>query len=289
MKRTALFTTLAVALGVGITTTATHTVSAADQGVGTVNYVKGFGIALWKQPGAQPTARRLTADTSWLVSAGQKAANGRYYFNLGGSQYVDSAYFDLNTESSSQSLNGVGRVFYTPGFGIALWNAPNGKAIAGRTLPHWSAWKITSRKVVNGQSWYELGRNQWIQGKYFKLIKETKRGNKQFVTDPVTALKKSIAQEKAKLEKTRIKYTLPWNPFPLKPGEGSAATGQQWRLQEFANEFRRQSGLSDKQALIAAQMVIDGLDPSTGQAAQGGLMVALGTIMTGQGMDDYWN
>lgn len=198
MKKASLFTALAVALGLGVTTATTHAVNAANQGVGTVNYVKGYGIALWKQPGAQPMAKHLGADTSWLVSAGQKAANGRYYFNLGGSQYIDSAYFDLNTESSSQSLDAVGRVFYTPGYGIALWNAPNGKAIAGRTLTHWSSWRIMSRQVVNGKSWYELGRNQWIDGRYFKLIKETKRGNKTFAIDPVTALNKSIAQENAK-------------------------------------------------------------------------------------------
>ncbi|WP_063515611.1 hypothetical protein [Schleiferilactobacillus harbinensis] len=179
--------TAAVAVGVlvgGLLASPAST-QAAARNVGTVNYVQGYGIVLYQKPGSGALSKYLKTNSRWQVFSGGQAGSD-YYFGLGGAQYMSGRYFDLQNETSSQSLNAVGRVKYVPGYSIAIWNrATNGRQpVPGRKLLHNSAWRVFGRKVVNGQSWYELGTNQWIQGTYFYLTKETSRGAKAYTTKP---------------------------------------------------------------------------------------------------------
>lgn|GEM_PF-4678214 len=68
---------------------------------------------------------------------------------------------------SAAEVGGVVSVNYVPGYGIALWNSPqDSHKFLGRYLQHGTAWKVIGKTVVNGQTWYNLGGNQWIDGKY---------------------------------------------------------------------------------------------------------------------------
>lgn len=188
--------TVGLLLGGAMTQQATHAATAS--GVGTVNYVGKYGINLWQKPGAQPLKKKLTNGTRWKVFAGAQGQK-EYYFNLGGKQFIQSSYLDLDNETSSQSLNAVGRVNYVPGYGIAIWTKPaGGHAIAGRTLKHNTAWKVSARQVVNGRVWYELGRNQWMDGRYFKLTSEKSRGVKHYAVSPTKLLELSAKKPAAK-------------------------------------------------------------------------------------------
>lgn len=65
----------------------------------------------------------------------------------------------------------VGYVNYVPGYGINVYNAPNG-TFTGQRLPHASAWKILNKSVSKSDPtdvWYEVGKNQWISAKYVSL------------------------------------------------------------------------------------------------------------------------
>ncbi|BDR56835.1 immunoglobulin-like domain-containing protein [Xylocopilactobacillus apis] len=75
-----------------------------------------------------------------------------------------------NTPSTSDweitAYKAVGYINYVPGYGIMVYNAPAG-ASTGQRLVHGSSWKI-SHKAVNakGETFYRVGNNQWINGKY---------------------------------------------------------------------------------------------------------------------------
>jgi GH25 family lysozyme M1 (1,4-beta-N-acetylmuramidase) len=61
---------------------------------------------------------------------------------------------------------------------IAVWTAPQGKT-TGKYLANGSRWKVTAKSEVNGNWWYNLGGNQWVDGRYvmvtgFSSIPENK-------------------------------------------------------------------------------------------------------------------
>ncbi|BDR56836.1 immunoglobulin-like domain-containing protein [Xylocopilactobacillus apis] len=60
----------------------------------------------------------------------------------------------------------IGYINYVPGYGIMVYNAPAGSS-TGVRLNHGTAWKV-SQKAVNakGETFYQVGSNQWINGKY---------------------------------------------------------------------------------------------------------------------------
>ena len=66
---------------------------AADtaKGVGTVNYVKGYGPAFWKQTasGLVPLGKTLKTGTSWKVFGMAKSGDD-YLFDMGGNQRANS-------------------------------------------------------------------------------------------------------------------------------------------------------------------------------------------------------
>ncbi len=59
---------------------------------------------------------------------------------------------------------GVVKVNSKTGESIAVWNSyEDGKQQTGKYLPHQSSWKIYKKvKTVKGETWYNLGGNQWI-------------------------------------------------------------------------------------------------------------------------------
>ena len=71
-----------------------NTVDAAEVGgVVTVNYVPGYGIALWNSPKAnhQFLGRYLAHGTAWKVT-GKQVVNGKTWYNLGGNQWIEGQY-----------------------------------------------------------------------------------------------------------------------------------------------------------------------------------------------------
>lgn len=49
---------------------------------------------------------------------------------------------------------------------IAVWNAPANGHTTGKYLANGSNWKVVSKSQVNGNWWYNLGGNQWVDGRY---------------------------------------------------------------------------------------------------------------------------
>ncbi|MCH3990330.1 MAG: SLAP domain-containing protein [Lactobacillus sp.] len=124
------------------------------------------------KPSKDTIKKTLKQGTSWKYFIKQNI-NGETWYNLGGSQWVmgsqlkevlGNSQSSSKVESVSKDLQGVATVTYrTP---IVVWAEP-GAHPTGRYLPRNSSWKYF--KVVtttDGESWYNLGGNQWIPERY---------------------------------------------------------------------------------------------------------------------------
>ncbi|BDR56576.1 CAP domain-containing protein [Xylocopilactobacillus apis] len=63
-------------------------------------------------------------------------------------------------------VNTVGYIKYVPGYGIAVYDGPAGRATKTR-LKHASSWKISAKATnAKGEVYYQVGKFQWINGTY---------------------------------------------------------------------------------------------------------------------------
>jgi hypothetical protein len=62
------------------------------EGVGTVNYVPGYGVNLWTSPDQTTFTKKLAHATAWKYFKIAKK-DGKVMYNLGGDQWVDGQYF----------------------------------------------------------------------------------------------------------------------------------------------------------------------------------------------------
>ncbi|KRO17134.1 surface antigen [Lacticaseibacillus saniviri JCM 17471 = DSM 24301] len=162
--------TIAAAGMIGLTGmsfgTQSQLVAAASAGeVVTINYVPNYGIAVWDSPQANhhATGKTLKHNSSWKVVAKQ-VVNGKTWYNLGGAQWIEGAY---TIDGYPVPSNTVVTINYKPNYGIAVWNSPEaGHQATGKTLKHNTTWKVVSKQVVNGKTWYNLGGAQWIDSTY---------------------------------------------------------------------------------------------------------------------------
>lgn len=113
-----------------------------------------------------PLDRALAQGTRWRVYA-QTTINDQTWYNLGGKQWVQAQA--TNTNYQTTPFTGVGVVDYVPGYAIAIWDSPLMGQFTGKRLKHGTAWKVFQKAVINGTTWYNLGGNQWLNGKYVKL------------------------------------------------------------------------------------------------------------------------
>lgn len=153
------------------------------KGIVKINYVPGYGVALWNSPlnGSTIPGRYLAHGTSWKVS-GVTTVNGETWYNLGGKQWVSGKYAQLTgtqvnkpTNPSTESKptdndNKAGMVLtnsvlkVTNPNGIQVWNSPDaGNKLTGQKLAPNTSWKSFAQ-YNNGILWLKLGANQWVKG-----------------------------------------------------------------------------------------------------------------------------
>lgn len=108
---------------------------------------------------------------------------------------VIGAFTANNQPAKVEAASEVISIKYVPNYGIAVWNSPNAaRQTTGQTLKHATAWKVIGSTQVAGQTWYQLGANQWIPAQY------TVKGYLQVAQAP-SAAQKVINLAKAQLGK----------------------------------------------------------------------------------------
>jgi len=163
---------------------ATTTVKSVNAtGVARINYKPGYGIMVWAQPGSHALGKTLKHGTNWRFF---KIANalGRTWYNLGGNQWVDGQYLTINGSNASAKTNtssnsteklafSYGVVNYKPGYGIAIWTAPNGHTTGKHMM---NSDYLNILESTRDSKWFKVanpinGKEGWVQSSYIKPLK----------------------------------------------------------------------------------------------------------------------
>ncbi|WP_317696319.1 GH25 family lysozyme [Xylocopilactobacillus apis] len=151
----------------------------SNEAVTTVKYRPSYGIVVWNGYDLntrKQTGKYLKHGTSWKVVL-QAKYKGEYWYAVGNNQWIQAkytsnskGYSNVRTVYPNSNPNGapIATINYISGYGITLWNGYDvyTRKPTGRYLLDGSDWKIIAQVKVNGEYWYQLGKNQWIQAKY---------------------------------------------------------------------------------------------------------------------------
>ncbi|ERL64650.1 GH25 family lysozyme [Schleiferilactobacillus shenzhenensis] len=153
----------------GLFTTGGNSSATTDKIVQVKNSI---GIPLWNGYGSSKSyaGRYLGNNSRWKICA-QIYADGKYWYEIGRNQWIEST--DTNwpngygNSTTPTADNKVIKVQYMSGYSIALWNGYGAsRKFSGRYLKDGSAWKVTRQVFSDGEYWYQIGANQWVEGNY---------------------------------------------------------------------------------------------------------------------------
>lgn len=163
--------------------------------VARVNYVPGWGIAVWKEPAKHTTGVYLPTDSRWKVSASASVNNNTWY-KVGTNQWIDSKYAilestekkepakpttpakpavdtkpstetnkDNNVTTTPIKSSGVVTINYRDDAGVTVWSRPGGTP-TGKYLQNKTSWRYFNILEAYGETWFNLGGNQWVPKRY---------------------------------------------------------------------------------------------------------------------------
>ncbi len=115
-------------------------------------------------------------------------------------------------------------VNYKKGYGINLWVDNNGHKFTGRRLMHGTSWKFTATNKANGHTYYKVGNNQWLDGKYLEASGSVK-DNTAIVTPKAAAKPTTPTSTRTKGVLT-IKYIKGYGVNLWSTSEGTNFTGR---------------------------------------------------------------
>ncbi|WP_054746277.1 peptidoglycan recognition protein family protein [Amylolactobacillus amylophilus] len=137
----------------------------------------GTEIPVYKAPGSSSTGQKLRPQSGWKVF-GRATYKGQSWYKVGSNDWIEGKYLYVKGYSSipvvnidSGSVTGTTSNSGTPvakvehSSKIPVYTAP-GSSATGQKLPPQSNWKVFGRTIHNGQMWYKVGSNDWIEGKY---------------------------------------------------------------------------------------------------------------------------
>lgn len=162
-------------------TTPSTTQTTDTTGTLKINYKPGYGIRVWGQPGKQALAKTLKTGSNWKFFKTAQV-NGKTWYNLGGNQWIDGQYA-LVSGQTSKKVNSDGKVVsvyfsfgevnYKPGYGIAIWSAPNGH-VTGDHMKTGALLNIND--MTQDGKWLKVlnpvtGQAGWVQASYINPVR----------------------------------------------------------------------------------------------------------------------
>ena len=141
---------------------------------GYVKYVPGYSIKVYTSYTnelRQETGTMLKDGTPIQIQKKITYQDGTAFYKIGLNQWIPAQYAGIQDDNSEVYEHGVVRVKYVPGYSIAVWNcATNDREFTGQKLGHGTDWEYFSKVCIDGTTWYNVGRNQWIDGTYATII-----------------------------------------------------------------------------------------------------------------------
>ena len=137
-------------------------------------------IAVYKAPGTSVTGQKLSPQSNWKVF-GRTTYNGQMWYKVGTNDWIEGKYLYVTGYSkipivNLNSGNNAGTTINSGepvakvevGHAISVWTAP-GVSKKTNTLAAGSRWKVFGRANYAGDTWYKVGTNDWIEGKYLSV------------------------------------------------------------------------------------------------------------------------
>lgn len=113
-------------------------------------------------PNGQKLNQQVEAGSAFVV-IDSKYANGNLYYEISNGKWIMAKY--TTQEAQITAKTGVLTINSKPDYGVAVWRVPGQDQISGKFLKDGSSWRYFRVANVNGQTWYDLGGNQWISAK----------------------------------------------------------------------------------------------------------------------------
>ena len=113
-------------------------------------------------PNGQKLSQQVEAGSAFVVIA-SKYANGNLYYEISNGKWIMAKYTTQEAQITAKS--GVLTINSKPDYGVPVWRVPGQDQISGKFLKDGSSWRYFRVANVNGQTWYDLGGNQWISAK----------------------------------------------------------------------------------------------------------------------------
>lgn len=173
-------------------------------GTAMIQYAGTGGLPVFDTPfkGQVATGKTLTNGSRFKIYsyAETGTVNDHTWYNLGGKQWVDGNYLSFDKGQTGQfpstvgnkatgkgtiaagladkpgvisKYDGVITVNYVGPGKVAIWDSPwAGRHVTGRYMANGSAWNAYGKATdESGQTWYNLGGNQWVSAQYVALNK----------------------------------------------------------------------------------------------------------------------
>lgn len=113
-------------------------------------------------PDGQKLDQRVEVGSEFVVIA-SKYADGNLYYEISNGKWIMAKYTTQEAQVTAKS--GVLTINSKPDYGVPVWRVPGQDQISGKFLKDGSSWRYFRVANVNGQTWYDLGGNQWISAK----------------------------------------------------------------------------------------------------------------------------
>ena len=113
-------------------------------------------------PDGQKLDQRVEVGSEFVVIA-SKYAGGNLYYEISNGKWIMAKYTTQEAQVTAKS--GVLTINSKPDYGVPVWRVPGQDQISGKFLKDGSSWRYFRVANVNGQTWYDLGGNQWISAK----------------------------------------------------------------------------------------------------------------------------
>ena len=113
-------------------------------------------------PDGQKLGQRVEVGSEFVVIA-SKYADGNLYYEISNGKWIMAKYTTQEAQVTAKS--GVLTINSKPDYGVPVWRVPGQDQISGKFLKDGSSWRYFRVANVNGQTWYDLGGNQWISAK----------------------------------------------------------------------------------------------------------------------------
>ena len=155
---------------VGTVTPALAATAAVAESNGVV-YVHNNTAALYNgiASGTATAANRLLgSNTAWRYNKIATIDGVNYY------QVSTDAWVRADEVSTNAPVESVSQMMYVSanGGGVNLYSSANNGYFLGKTVKDGAGYQVYSKTTDNsGQVWYDLGKDQWINGKYLTTVK----------------------------------------------------------------------------------------------------------------------